>query len=108
LAYRLISRRRLPDYRWATEPIAVDWSAGMFVAYRSDAFRAVGGFDERFFMYLEDADICRRLYASGWATMLQPACPVVHAAQRRSHRNMQHLAWHLRSAMQFFFGRSTA
>lgn len=104
LAYRLLSRRRRPDYRWANEPIAVDWTAGMFVAYRSHAFREVGGFDERFFMYLEDADICRRLHAAGWATMLQPACRVVHAAQRKSHRSLQHLAWHARSALHYFFG----
>jgi N-acetylglucosaminyl-diphospho-decaprenol L-rhamnosyltransferase len=104
LAFRLVSRRRRPDYRWDNEPIEVDWTAGMFVAYRSCAFREVGGFDERFFMYLEDADICRRLRAAGWATMLQPACRVIHAAQRKSHRSLQHLAWHARSALLYFFG----
>lgn len=108
LSYRLLSRRRRPDYRWGAEPIAVDWTAGMFVAYRSQAFREVDGFDERFFMYLEDADICRRLRAAGWATMLQPACRVVHAAQRESHRSLQHLAWHARSALRYFFGRRAA
>jgi N-acetylglucosaminyl-diphospho-decaprenol L-rhamnosyltransferase len=104
LAYRTLTRRRVPDYRWNAEQIAVDWVAGMFVAFRRDAFQAVGGFDERFFMYLEDADICRRLKRRGWATVLQPACTVVHDAQRDSHRKLGHLRRHVVSAARYLTG----
>jgi N-acetylglucosaminyl-diphospho-decaprenol L-rhamnosyltransferase len=73
----------------------------MFVAFDRDAFREVGGFDEGFFMYLEDADICRRLGEHGWATVYQSAWSVIHDAQRKSHRNLAHLRWYLSSALLF-------
>lgn len=104
---RLINRtvlgKREPDYGWDTHPIDVDWSAGMFVVYRAEAFRAIGGFDPRYFMYMEDADICLRLKRAGWRTVLQPACSVVHDARRASRRSLRHLRWHLASAFRLLF-----
>lgn len=101
LARRVLTGERLPDYVWQQEPIKVDWLAGMFVLFSRQAFAAVGGFDERYFMYFEDADICRRLYKHGWSVRLNPQLSVIHDAQRDSHRSMQHLRWHLRSALRF-------
>jgi N-acetylglucosaminyl-diphospho-decaprenol L-rhamnosyltransferase len=101
LLRRIIFGQRQPDYQWSNSAIQVDWSAGMFVAFRPEAFRSVGGFDERFFMYYEDADICRRLARSGWKTILQPATSVVHDAQRASRRSRQHMQWHLKSMFRF-------
>ena len=103
LLSRVVLGRRKPDYVGAAEPLAVDWAAGMFMAFRSDAFRLVAGFDTRYFMYFEDADICRRLGKLGWLTLLQPATSVVHNAQRASRRNWQHIRWHLASAVRFLF-----
>lgn len=105
LAFRLLSRRRSPDYGAPTQPIKVDWVAGMFAAFGRHAFCDVGGFDEGFFMYMEDADICRRLREHGWATYYQPACSVVHQGQRKSHRKLAHLAWHAGSALRYFLAR---
>lgn len=101
LFVRSVLRRRKPDYAAGNMPIDVDWSAGMFVMFRSSAFRRVAGFDTRYFMYMEDADICRRLGKSGFRTILQPHTYVVHDAQRASRRNFQHLRWHLSSAFRF-------
>ena len=103
LVSRVVTGRRKPDYVWASGPVTVDWAAGMFLAFRSDAYRLVGGFDTRYFMYMEDADICRRLGKLGWLTLLQPATSVVHDAQRASRRNWQHIRWHLASAVRFLF-----
>ena len=100
---RIITRQNRPDYAWGNAPIAVDWAAGMFVAFRPDAFNQVRGFDERFFLYYEDADICRRLAKVGWSTMLQPATSVIHNAQRASRRNFRHLTWNVESAFRFLF-----
>lgn len=105
LARRVLLGQRVPGYQWGTQPIEVDWTAGMFVVFRREAFAAVSGFDHRrFFMYFEDVDICRRLKHAGWAVMLQPAVSVVHDAQRASHRSMKHLSWHLSSAARYFTG----
>lgn len=103
LARRAFFGRPGADYAFSADPVEVDWTAGMFIAFRPAAFAAVGGFDERFFMYYEDADICRRLAKQGWATVLQPATSVIHDAQRASRHNRQHLKWHLESIFRFLF-----
>jgi GT2 family glycosyltransferase len=77
----------------------------MFVVFRQDAFLKIDGFDERrFFMYLEDADICRRLLDNGWKTLINPSEQVIHMAQRASRRNLKHMRWHAVSAFRFLSG----
>lgn len=83
-------------------PGAVDWVAGMFMFFRAEAFRDVGGFDEKFFLYYEDVDICARLWKAGWKVMLHPEVSVIHAAQRTSRRNPRYMAWHLSSMARYF------
>lgn len=108
LTQRLVKRigngTRTPDYPHHNYSINVDWLAGMFVMFHRDAFKEVRGFDERFFMYMEDADICRRLWLSGWEIRLCPETTVIHEAQRASRRNLKHMKWHLRSAFRYLTG----
>jgi N-acetylglucosaminyl-diphospho-decaprenol L-rhamnosyltransferase len=59
-----------------------DWVSGSCLAARRAALAAVGGFDESFFLYEEDADLCRRLRAAGWRVVFTPAAEVRH---RRGH-----------------------
>ncbi len=87
-------RRRTPRY---TPPEIPRWFAGMFLLFRSDAFAAVGGFDEGFFMYCEDFDICARMRLAGWPISFVRQVQVVHAAQQLSHRSLRHFRWHLSS-----------
>jgi N-acetylglucosaminyl-diphospho-decaprenol L-rhamnosyltransferase len=101
LARRVLLRQRAPDYDPAQGLQTVDWAAGMFLLFARDAYAGVGGFDERYFMYLEDTDICRRLARQGRATLWQPSAEVVHAARRASRRSLRHLSWHLKSALRF-------
>ncbi|MGH9190458.1 MAG: glycosyltransferase family 2 protein [Acidimicrobiales bacterium] len=56
----------------------VDWVAGTAILVRRSAFEAVGGFDERYFMYVEDVDLCWRLRQKGWKVGYEPAGVVVH------------------------------
>lgn len=107
--YRLLDRvlfnRRKADYDLiGSNPITVDWVAGMFVLFPRAAFEAVGGFDTRYFMYMEDADICRRLKQHGFLTLVDCSTSVVHDARRSSHRSPRHFSWHLRSAIRFLTG----
>lgn len=73
------------------------WLGGMFLMFRSQAFRNVGGFDERLFLYCEDFDVCARLYLSGYALRLVKDSRVIHYARRNSHNSWNHLRWHLTS-----------
>ena len=57
----------------------VDWVSGSCLLARRDAFEAVGGFDERYFMYAEDVDLCWRWGRAGWRVAYEPDARVVHA-----------------------------
>ena len=69
----------------------------MCLVVNAQAWRAVQGFDERFFLYCEDYDLCARLYNAGYSLVVDDATCVVHDAQRDSHRSSRHLRWHLES-----------
>jgi N-acetylglucosaminyl-diphospho-decaprenol L-rhamnosyltransferase len=96
----LKSRRR---YKLAGDPA---WLAGMFLMFRSEAFRAIGGFDEKFFMYVEDVDICARLALSGRALQYVKQVSVIHDAQRANRKSLRHFSWHLASAMKWWLSRT--
>jgi GT2 family glycosyltransferase len=55
-----------------------DWLSGSCLLARKDALDAVGGFDEGFFLYEEDVDLCLRLRRAGWGVLFTPAAEVVH------------------------------
>lgn len=80
---------------------APDWVAGMCMVFPHQAFREVGGFDERYHLYYEDVDICCRLWLAGYSVWVDPAQSIVHAAQRHSRRDWRYLRWHLASITRF-------
>lgn len=83
-----------------------DWVAGMFMLFRSEIYAQVGGFDECYFMYCEDADICTRLWKVGCKVVGCLSASVTHNAQRASRRSFKHLSWHLRSMARYFWRHS--
>lgn len=95
----LLRRRLQPNRVPAVMP---HWLAGMFLFVASDAFHAIGGFDERFFMYCEDFDLCARMRLAGWSFEVVETAVVIHAAQRASHRSGRHLMWHLSSLVKLW------
>ena len=101
LARRVLLSQRGPDDAPPNAATAVDWIGGMFMAFRRETYAQLGGFDERFFMYMEDVDICRRARDRGLQVVYQPAVRVVHDAQRRNRQNWRHLGWHLRSLARY-------
>ena len=91
-----------PDYGIEDLPIHVDWVAGMFMLFPRGVFEQLSGFDERYFLYYEDVDICARLRLLGYAVLLCPQARVTHIAHRSSHRSLKYMRWHLRSMVRFF------
>jgi GT2 family glycosyltransferase len=69
--------------------VVVDWLSGACLLVRRDAFLAAGGFDERFFMYWEDADLCRRLRNRGFHVRYVPGATAVHRVGRSSQTARQ-------------------
>jgi hypothetical protein len=96
-----IMMRRLMPWRRRIA-IDYDWLAGMCLVTNSEAFGSVGGFDERYFLYCEDTDLCLRLQLAGWGLRHVPNVRVVHDARRASHRSLRYLLWHVASLMQLW------
>jgi hypothetical protein len=82
------------------------WMAGMFLMIRSEAYKGVGGFDERFHLYCEDFDLCARVRLLGWPIGLSDEARVVHDARRASHDSPRHLFWHVCSLLMMWGSRS--
>jgi GT2 family glycosyltransferase len=59
-------------------PMEVDWVSGACILLRRSALEEVGYLDERFFIYWEDADLCRRMWQKGWKVVYFPQAAVYH------------------------------
>jgi len=66
------------------QSVMVDWLSGACVLARRDALETVHGFDERFFLYWEDADLCRRLRNRGYHVRYVPGATAVHRVGQSS------------------------
>lgn len=75
--------------------------SGCFMLFRFHVLKSVGFFDTRFYMYMEDVDLCRRVGQCA-RTVFYPNVDVVHDYAKGSYRNPKLLFFHLRSAMQYF------
>jgi len=71
--------------RTASRLVGRLWFTAACVLVRGDAYEAVGGFDERFFMYFEDVDLCVRLENAGWGLAQEPNAVVRHAGGFARH-----------------------
>ena len=101
------------DRTWSdpSQAASVDWVTGAFAIIRADALRRVGDFDERFFLYYEEVDLCRRFRAAGYEVSYWPGIVVVHLGGESS-KTMEHLSmsrtgaqialWRMRSEFLYY------
>jgi N-acetylglucosaminyl-diphospho-decaprenol L-rhamnosyltransferase len=83
----------------------VPWLKGAALAIRREAFDAVNGFDESFFLYFEDADFCYRLKAAGWEIHFAPVTTVIHAGGASTMQYRTEMAVQLLSSTVQFYQR---
>lgn len=102
IACKALGHCKGSDYAIGTDLVHPDWVGGMFMLLPSAIYQGVSGFDERYFLYYEDVDLCARLRLLGHQAVLCPQAKVVHHARRSSHRNLRYLRWHLGSMTRFF------
>ncbi|MAM71953.1 MAG: glycosyl transferase [Gammaproteobacteria bacterium] len=107
LLKRKFTSERRSDYPIKEDPHPVDWAAGMFVIFKKDSYIKLQGFDEKYFMYMEDVDICRRLKKVGGEIFIYPGTHVIHQAQRASHKNFKHFLWHVKSMLRYFLTQNS-
>lgn len=99
---KVFGRRNDPDYSLTAHNIEPDWVGGMCMLFFSPVFQQLRGFDERYFLYYEDVDLCARLRLAGYRVVVCPDSQVIHQAQRSSHRSLKFLRWHIASMLRFF------
>jgi N-acetylglucosaminyl-diphospho-decaprenol L-rhamnosyltransferase len=106
------SGRRSREYRTRNWSRAhggnVDWVTGACLLVRTDAFREIGGFDDRYFLYVEEVDFCWRLRTAGWEVLYEPGARVTHTgAVSTSAHPYRAIATHHRS-LWLFVRRTTS
>ena len=102
LARRVLRVLPALDYPVGSGWRQADWVAGMLMMFPARTFAELSGFDERFFLYYEDVDLCCRARLAGYDVLLDEAAFVTHDGLWDSHRNPRYLRWHLASMARFF------
>lgn len=104
IPFNVFTRRRayyeMEDFSY-DEVREIPFLSGCFSLVRMDAMLKVGGYDERFFMYMEDLDLCRRLKGEG-ETIFYPGATIYHKFEKESYRSFLLLKIHATSAIKYF------
>ncbi|OAE09138.1 hypothetical protein A6A26_16675 [Pantoea sp. OXWO6B1] len=88
------------------EAMDMEWVAGSFIAFKSSSYKKVQGFNENYFMYCEDIDICYRARLQGMKLLYFPQIKAVHTAQHNNRKIFsKHFLWHLTSALRFILSK---
>ncbi|MBN1288228.1 MAG: glycosyltransferase family 2 protein [Actinobacteria bacterium] len=88
------------------EDVEVDWVSGAFMGIRRKAFDDIEGFDEKYFMYVEDVDLCWRMWQSGWKVGYVPAGDVYHHIGMTSRMVSTSMSLHHHLSMLRFHRRT--
>ena len=83
-----------------------DWMSGAFMVVDSLVYKELGGFDPKFFMYVEDCDLCSRAKKACIELKVIGSHRVIHDSQRQSKRKLKHLYWHIMSLVRYFWQKT--
>ncbi|MCK0158141.1 glycosyltransferase family 2 protein [Cellulophaga sp. F20128] len=97
---RMIEKYELRDFNYDSIE-NIPYLSGCFMFCKTDVLSEIGGFDDRFFMYLEDTDLCRRIHLK-YKTIFYPKVVVFHYFEKGSYRNYKLLKHHIKSAFNYF------
>ena len=106
---RLFKRDQAPAFmhrhfymdRDSSRPMEVDWGCGAVMLVRGPIFAGTVSFDERFFLYFEDVDICAQIWRAGLKVVWHPHFQCSHGEGAESRRKIRFLKWHVVSALRF-------
>jgi N-acetylglucosaminyl-diphospho-decaprenol L-rhamnosyltransferase len=91
-------KRLFPAAQYPSSSTEIDWVSGACMILRRRTLEEIGPMDERFFMYFEDADLCRRARKTGWLVYYLPQVEVIHhtgASSRSRLRARLKAIWNL-------------
>ncbi len=75
--------------------------SGCFMFIRTDVFPSIGLFDEQYFMYMEDTDLCRRINKY-YRTIYYPFETIIHGYSKASYKSLKLTRYHLNSSIKYF------
>ncbi|MGO9121798.1 MAG: glycosyltransferase [Desulfomonilaceae bacterium] len=84
-------------------PYEIDWGSGSAMLVRNSLFPHPISFDERFFLYFEDVDLCAQMWWHGFSVVHHPEVVLYHQAARLSRKSMYYFAVHLTSLLKFIY-----
>lgn len=84
-----------------SKPFQVPFGQGCFLVIRTELFKRIGGFDDDFFLYLEDADLCKRVNQIS-KLMYYPGTNIIHKWEQGSHKNKALFMYHIQSMCHYF------
>ena len=94
-----LKKNRFPNKK--DKHMVAPFLSGCFMLCKTASLKKIHGFDERFFLYMEDIDLSRRLFNEGH-TIYVPEVTVYHEFKRKSYINLKHLILHVISAIKYF------
>ena len=98
----------LPNYEYVKKTDNAvkytDWVGGMFMLFNSEDYNKLKGFDEKYFLYFEDVDICYRANKIGFtiASSTNKNLDLIHIAQRKSFKNIKYYLLYLKSFITYY------
>ncbi len=99
---RMTSKNVLTNRIDGEKKMEVDWVSGACMILRRSAIKEVGLMDEKFFLYWEDADLCKRMSEKGWRVVYSPNASIMHYAGVSSKKKIRPLLEFHKSAYYFF------
>lgn len=103
--FKKLFRKRMMNYEYRNEgyhkTMKIETASGSFMCMRSELFKSKKGFDDRFFLYLEDVDFSKRVLEEK-SIVYCPKAELIHYHAKKSYSDIKHLCCHCYSAFQFF------
>ncbi len=97
-----IKRTDIYDKSQIQKPTKIEWAAGSFLLFRVGSFEQLDGFDEKYFMYFEDADICTRANRNGFSVYYFPDIKAIHYASHQNRKLLsKHFPWYIKSLLKY-------
>ncbi|HGM5488623.1 TPA: glycosyltransferase family 2 protein [Serratia fonticola] len=84
-----------------SQSFSVPSVSGCFMLLQADLLKRLGGFDERYFMYLEDVDLCRRALSLS-KIIFYPGATITHVFGKGSYKSLNLFSYHIKSAVSYF------
>ncbi|OBU23509.1 glycosyltransferase family 2 protein [Photobacterium aquimaris] len=105
-SYLFNRNKTIIDKSKISEEVEIDWAAGSFLLFKASHYMNLNGFDESYFMYCEDIDICFRSYKKKVPLIYLPQFKAIHLAKHNNRKILsKHFYWHVRSVLYYLLAK---